>query len=84
MAKLKPEDILLNERISSRISELRKKENLSQSEFAQKHGIDRQSLHRWENSTASRGVSIHTVQKFCGMIGISLKDFFDSPLFVRG
>lgn len=83
MAKLKPEDVLLNERISQRIKELRTAQNSNQSEFAQSHCIDRQTLHRWENGGEKRGVSIHTVQKFCGMIGISLKDFFDSPLFKK-
>ena len=81
MAKLKPEDVLLNERISQRIKELRIAENINQSEFAHFHCIDRQTLHRWENGGKKRGVSIHSIRKFCQMIGISLKDFFDSPIF---
>ena len=81
MAKLKPEDIALNNKIALRIKELRESVCTNQSEFAQTHFIDRQLVSRWENTNDRRGVSIHTIHKFCNLIGISLKEFFDSDLF---
>jgi len=76
MAELEKEDIILKNKIAERIQSLRIKTGLSQSEFAQKHDIDRQIVNRWESSN-KRGITIYTINKFCNMIGISLKDFFD-------
>lgn len=81
MAKLKPEDIVLNNKIAMRIKELRIKTESNQSKFAECHFIDRQLVSRWENTNDNRGVSIHTVSRFCNLIGITLKEFFDSNLF---
>ena len=76
MAELEKEDIILKNKIADRIQSLRIKTGLSQSEFAQKHDIDRQIVNRWESNN-KRGITIYTINKFCNMIGISLKDFFD-------
>ena len=81
MAKQKPSDIALDIKIAVRIKDLRKEINPNQKQFAEEHGMDRQLLHRWESTTGSRGVSIHTINRFCEMIHIGLKDFFDSDLF---
>lgn len=77
MAELSEEDILLKNKIAERISFLRKNTGLSQSEFAKKHEIDRQIINRWESKYNKRGITIYTISKFCSLIGISLKDFFD-------
>lgn len=77
MAGLNEEDILLKNKISDRIKFLRVNSGLSQSEFAKKYEIDRQILNRWESKSNKRGVTIYTIAKFCGLLGISLKDFFD-------
>jgi DNA-binding XRE family transcriptional regulator len=77
MAELEKEDIILKNKIADRIQSLRIETGLSQSEFAQKHDIDRQIINRWESTTNKRGITIYTINKFCKMIGISLKDFFD-------
>ncbi len=82
MAKLKPEDIAFNKKTALRIKELRLRANLSQSKFAETHFIDRQMISRWENINDQRGVSIHTINRFCKMINISLKEFFDSDAFL--
>ncbi|NMH89629.1 helix-turn-helix domain-containing protein [Flavivirga algicola] len=82
MSKLKPEDIAFNKKVALRIKELRMKNNPSQSKFAEKHFIDRQMVSRWENINDRRGVSIHTVNRFCKMINISLKEFFDTDTFL--
>ena len=76
MAELEKEDIILKNKIADRIQSLRIKTGLSQSEFAQKHDIDRQIINRWESNN-KRGITIYTINKFCKMIGISLKEFFD-------
>jgi transcriptional regulator with XRE-family HTH domain len=77
MGELKNEDTILKNKIAERIKFLRMQTGLSQSEFAQKYDIDRQILNRWESKNNKRGVTIYTIQKFCNMIGIKLKDFFD-------
>ena len=81
MAELSKEDIEFKNRISERIFNLREESGLSQIKFAEKHNIDRQILNRWESKTNKRGVTIHTIRKFCEMIGISIKDFFNSEIF---
>ena len=77
MAELDKEDIILKIKIAERIQLLRIKTGLSQSEFAQKHDIDRQIINRWESNNNKRGVTIYTIKKFCNMLNITLKDFFD-------
>ncbi|WP_404985357.1 helix-turn-helix domain-containing protein [Chryseobacterium sp. M5] len=77
MAALTEEDILLKNKIADRIKFLRASTGLSQSEFAKKFEIDRQILNRWESKKNKRGLTIYTIAKFCDLIGISLKDFFD-------
>ncbi len=77
MAELDKEDIILKNQIADRIKFLRAKTGLSQSEFAKKHEIDRQILNRWESTNNKRGVTIYTIKRFCKMIGIPLKEFFD-------
>ena len=77
MSKLTNEDTVLKNKIAERIKFLRMKTGLSQSDFAKKYDIDRQILNRWENKSNKRGVTIYTIGKFCNMIGITLKEFFD-------
>ncbi len=54
---------------------------LLQVHFARDNYIDRQLLNRWENQNDKRGISIHSIRRFCNMINISLKDFFDDERF---
>ncbi|HAY3499782.1 helix-turn-helix transcriptional regulator [Elizabethkingia anophelis] len=77
MAKLNEEDILLKNKIADRIKFLRANTGLTQSEFAKKYEIDRQILNRWESKNNKRGLTIYTIAKFCDLLEISLKDFFD-------
>ena len=81
MAKLTIEDIILKNAIAQRIEDLRSSTGLTQSQFAKEHTIDRQAISRWEDREGERGITIYTVKRFCSMIDISLKEFFDSPLF---
>lgn len=77
MAELEKDDIILKNQIAERIKYLRNRTGLTQTEFANKHEIERQILNRWESTTNKRGVTIYTIKKFCNMLGISLKEFFD-------
>lgn len=77
MAELEKEDIFLKNQIANRVQHLRSKTGLSQTDFAKKHDIDRQIINRWESKTNKRGITIYTIKKFCNMLGISLKEFFD-------
>lgn len=81
MAELTKEDTILQKKISERIEFLRMKTGLSQSDFAKKHDIDRQVINRWESTKNKRGVTVYSINKFCDMINITLKDFFDSDTF---
>lgn len=81
MGKLNEDDIILNQKIALRVKNLRYEIESNQSKFAKQHGIDRQMLSRWENANDKRGISIHTIRRFCKIINMSLKDFFDDELF---
>lgn len=80
MAELSRDDIDLKNKIADRIKFLRMKTGLSQSDFARRHDIDRQILNRWESKNNKRGVTIYTISRFCKMVNMTLKDFFDFDL----
>ena len=71
----------LNDNIAIRIKYLREKIEPVQSKFADENMIDRQIISRWESTSDNRGISIHSINKFCKMIKINLQDFFDDELF---
>jgi transcriptional regulator with XRE-family HTH domain len=81
MARAGKDEKLLNEKISLRIKELREEIEPIQAKFAKENLIDRQLLSRWESTNDDRGITIHTIFKFCKMINISLKEFFDDDIF---
>ena len=81
MAEMTKEDIELKIKIAERIEFLRVKTGLSQTDFAKKYDIDRQIINRWESTKNKRGVTIYTIKKFCNMVDITLKDFFDHENF---
>lgn len=81
MSTNKKKETQLNNQISLRIKELRESREPIQAKFAADNLIDRQLLSRWESISDTRGVSIHTIKKFCDMIEISLFDFFDHESF---
>ncbi|KAA0129530.1 helix-turn-helix transcriptional regulator [Chryseobacterium sp. SN22] len=81
MSKLSKDDIELRNMITQRLINLRKSTGLSQSEFAKLHEIDRQQVNRWESFESERGVTIYTIKRFCTLVKITLKEFFDDPLF---
>lgn len=81
MSKLTEDDIKLRNNITQRFINLREKTGLNQSDFAKQHEIDRQQVNRWESFEVERGVTIYTINRFCTLVKITLKDFFNDPLF---
>jgi len=77
-AKLDNIDNNLKEAIAKRLKELRKETGKTQQDFAHSSGRDKQSYYKNESG---KGTSIYAINKFCNETGITLKDFFDSPLF---
>ena len=72
----------LKERIGKRITELRKAKNLSQQKFAYEADIERTFLTHIEKGR--KNISIGTLEKILTALEISLKDFFDSEIFING
>lgn len=91
MVKLSKEDIILANKIADRIRTLRIRDTgEKQVDFAKKHCIDKQLISRWEGyvkvdretkKIKGRGITIYTINFFCELVGITLKDFFDDQLF---
>lgn len=81
MSKLSEKDLQLRDNIKKRMNELLEESKLAQSTFADKANIDRQHINRWVNPNSNRGVSIYNLNKFCNILDVTLKTFFDSPLF---
>lgn len=71
-------DAELRAKIAARIKELRETSGKNQTEFAYDLGVDRQTMYRLEKG---RGATIYSINKFCKTRGITLSQFFDSPLF---
>ncbi|MFI2744507.1 XRE family transcriptional regulator [Zhouia sp. PK063] len=91
MAELSKENIILANKIATRIKNLREETTgPKQMDFVRKYNIEKQTLSRWESQIkinkktgkkSGRGITIYTVEEFCKIIGITLKDFFDDDLF---
>lgn len=77
-AKLDNTDISLRLAIAKRFEEIRKNSGKTQEAFAHEYGRDKQSYNKNEKG---KGATVYTINKFCIENGITLKDFFDSPLF---
>lgn len=77
-AKLDNIDISLKLAIAKRFEEIRRNSGKTQEAFAHESGRDKQSYNKNEKG---KGATIYTINKFCIENGITLKEFFDSPLF---
>ncbi|MEJ8841496.1 helix-turn-helix domain-containing protein [Lacibacter sp. H375] len=77
-AKLDNIDISLKLAIAKRFAEIRKDSGKTQEAFAHESGRDKQSYNKNEKG---KGATIYTINKFCIENGMTLKEFFDSPLF---
>lgn len=72
----------LNEAISKRISELCKERGLTQYALSQKSGVPQSTLSTIKNCTFP-SMKMHIIYEVCEGLEITLKEFFDSPLFDR-
>ena len=77
-AKLDNIDLKLKIAIAKRFEEIRKASGKTQETFAHESGRDKQSYNKNEKG---KGATIYTINKFCIENGITLTEFFDSPLF---
>lgn len=81
MATLREEDIIFRENIKLRLIELRKIYGKTKADTSEAVEVDRQNFQEWEKPNSNRGMTIYSINRICLSFGITLKDFFDSPLF---
>lgn len=72
----------LNEAISKRLAELCKQRGLSQYALSMKCGVPQSTLSTVMKCTFP-SVKIRIIYEVCDGLEITLKEFFDSPLFDR-
>ena len=63
---------MINQRIGSFIASLRKEQNLTQEQFAEKLGVSNRSVSRWENGSTLPDLSL--MQCICEITGITLSE----------
>ena len=66
---------MINRRIGSFIATLRKEQNLTQEQFAEKLGVSNRSVSRWENGNTLPDFSI--MQSICEITGITLPELLN-------
>lgn len=71
----------LQELFGKRVRELRQNKGLSQEALAFKAGIDRTYMTSIENG--KRNVSIQNIEKVITALEISVKEFYNSDLFIE-
>ena len=72
----------LNEAIAKRIRELCEAENITQYGLSQKSGVPQSTLSTIMNCTFP-SMKMRIIYEICEGLEITLKEFFDSPLFER-
>ena len=72
----------LNEAIAARITELCKEHNMTPYALSKKSGVPQSTLSTVINCTFP-SMKVRIIYEICEGFEIALKDFFDSPLFVR-
>ena len=65
---------MINRRIGSFIATLRKEQNLTQEQFAEKLGVSNRSVSRWENGSTLPDFSL--MQSICQITGVTLSELF--------
>lgn len=72
----------LNEAISKRISELCEQRNMTQYKLSMKSGVPQSTLSTIINCNFP-SMKMRIIYEICEGFEISIKDFFDSPIFDR-
>lgn len=70
----------LNEAASKRLSELLKKHNMTNYQLHIQSGVPKSTIGNLVNCTYG-SVKLRVIHEICQGFGISINDFFDSPLF---
>lgn len=70
----------LEDAIIERIEELKRENNLTQYELAEKSGVPQTTLISIKRKR-STNVGVKTIHKICTLCKIDLSEFFSSPLF---
>ncbi len=70
----------LSKAISIRITQLLNERNLSQYSLYKNGGVPRSTMCDVVNNKKKR-VSTETVYQICSTLGLTLRDFFDDPIF---
>ena len=73
----------LNEAISKRLNELLCDKEITAYKLFTRSGVSQSTISDLRNMN-NVGVNASILYELCEGLGISLKDFFDSPLFERG
>ena len=63
---------MINQRIGSFIAALRKEQNLTQEQFAEKLGVSNRSVSRWENGSTLPDLSL--MENICRITGVTLPE----------
>ena len=72
----------LNEAVSKRIKELCKQNNITQYGLSMKSGVPQSTLSTILNCSF-QSMKLRIIYEICEGLEISMKDFFDSPIFDR-
>lgn len=72
----------LAEAINTRMIALMKEKNFSQYDFYTKGGIAKATASQVLNGTRPR-VAVKTLYEMCAAMGVTLKQFFDDPIFAE-
>ena len=73
----------LNQAISARLTELLKEKQMTQYQLFIKSGVPKSTIGNVINCSYD-SVKLRDIHEMCQGLGISISEFFDSPLFQEG
>ncbi len=73
----------LNQAISDRLTELLKEKQMTQYQLFIKSGVPKSTIGNVINCSYD-SVKLRVIHEMCQGLGISISEFFDSPLFQEG
>lgn len=71
----------VKEATAKRIEQLCKERGIVYNNLATKCGVTPSTIYSIVDPKKNKNVTLSTIKKICDGLGISLKDFFDSPIF---
>lgn len=73
----------LNQAISARLTELLKEKQMTQYQLFIKSGVPKSTIGNVINCSYD-SVKLRVIHEMCQGLGVSISEFFDSPLFQEG